>query len=95
MASELAGLRWYLSSSQPGFVDARIVPNVSQTAADLSTVISLVGAQMGVDRCRLITTYLKLHCARTKPFRFQTAQTEIKNVFQTIDSRCRKPAEAI
>ena len=28
--------------------DARIVPNVSQTAADLSTVISLVGAQMGV-----------------------------------------------
>jgi DNA-binding transcriptional LysR family regulator len=28
--------------------DARIVPNVSQTAADLSTVISLVDAQMGV-----------------------------------------------
>src|ERR1700736_3967956 len=28
--------------------DARIVPNVSQTAADLSTVISLVGAQRGV-----------------------------------------------
>ena len=28
--------------------DARVVPNVSQTAADLSTVISLVGAQMGV-----------------------------------------------
>ena len=28
--------------------DARIVPNVSQTAADLSTVISLVGAQMSV-----------------------------------------------
>lgn len=28
--------------------DARVVPNVSQTAADLSTVILLVGAQMGV-----------------------------------------------
>ena len=28
--------------------DARIVPNVSQTAADLSTVISLVDAQMGI-----------------------------------------------
>ena len=43
-------------SYAPGFYDlifgmlraARIVPNVSQTAADLSTVISLVGAQMGV-----------------------------------------------
>ena len=27
---------------------ARIVPSVSQTAADLSTVISLVGARMGI-----------------------------------------------
>lgn len=43
-------------SYAPGFYDlifgmlrdARIVPNVSQTAADLSTVVSLVGAQMGV-----------------------------------------------
>ncbi len=43
-------------SYAPGFYDlifgmlrdARVVPNVSQTAADLSTVISLVGAQMGV-----------------------------------------------
>lgn len=43
-------------SYAPGFYDlifgilrdARIVPSVSQTAADLSTVISLVGAQMGV-----------------------------------------------
>jgi DNA-binding transcriptional LysR family regulator len=43
-------------SYAPGFYDlifgmprdARIVPNVSQTAADLSTVISLVDGQMGV-----------------------------------------------
>ena len=28
--------------------DARIVPNVSQTGADLSTVISLVNAHMGI-----------------------------------------------
>jgi DNA-binding transcriptional LysR family regulator len=43
-------------SYAPGFYDlifgmlrdARIVPNISQTAADLSTVISLVDGQMGV-----------------------------------------------
>jgi DNA-binding transcriptional LysR family regulator len=34
--------------------DARIVPNVSQTAAEISTVISLVVAHMGVADCASI-----------------------------------------
>jgi DNA-binding transcriptional LysR family regulator len=56
--SEVSGENFVMNerSYAPGFYDlifgmlrdARIVPNVSQTAADLSTVISLVGAQMGV-----------------------------------------------
>lgn len=56
--SEVSGENFVMNerSYAPGFYDlifgmlrdARIVPNVSQTAADLSTIISLVGAEMGV-----------------------------------------------
>jgi DNA-binding transcriptional LysR family regulator len=55
---EMSGENFVMNerSYAPGFYDlifgmlrdARIVPNVSQTAADLSTVISLVDAHMGV-----------------------------------------------